>query len=105
MEAEGAQAESLLWIDTDNGDAGRPNYRSGLVVREIKKPLKKSDVPSAAELFSGMPPLESVKALLSLFVSHSQEEAIGKRTTAMLRPQPWALAWSTTAKSVCRTPR
>ena len=27
--------------------------------------MEKSDVPSAAELFSGMPPLESVKALLS----------------------------------------
>ena len=36
--------------------------------------MKKSDVPSAAELFSGMPPLESVKALFSLFVSESQEE-------------------------------
>ena len=43
--------------------------------------MKKSDVPSAAELFNGMPPLESVKALFS--VSHSQEEAKGKRTLAM----------------------
>ena len=33
-----------------------------LVVREIKKAMKKSDVSSAAELFSGMPPLESVYA-------------------------------------------
>ena len=38
---------------------------------------------AAAELFSGMTPLESVKALLSLFVSHSQEEAKGKRTLTM----------------------
>ena len=30
-----------------------------------------------------MPPLESVKALFSLFVSHSQEEAKGKRNLAM----------------------
>ena len=45
--------------------------------------MKKSDVPCAAEFFSGLPPLESLKALLSLFVSHSQEEAKGKRTLAM----------------------
>ena len=48
-----------------------------------KKAMKRSDVPSAAELFSGMPPLESVKVLLSLFVSHSQEEAKGKQTLAI----------------------
>ena len=44
--------------------------------------MKKSGVPSAAELLSGMPPLESVKALTSLFVSHNQETN-GKRTLAM----------------------
>ena len=74
---------SLRWVDTDKGDADGPNYRSRLAVREVKKAMKKSDVPSAAELFSGLPPPESVKALLSLFVSHSQEEAKGKRTLAM----------------------
>ena len=82
MDAEGAQAVSLRWVGTDKGDADRPNHRSRLAVREIKKAMKKSDVPSAAELFSGMPPLESVKALLSLFVSHSQEEVKGKGTLA-----------------------
>ena len=56
-------------FDTDKGDADRPNYRSRLVVREIKKAMKKSDVPFAAELFSGMPLLESVKALFSLWSS------------------------------------
>ena len=84
-DAEGAKAVSLRWIDTNEGDAGRPNTRSRLIVgeREVKKAMKRSDVPSAAELFSGMPPLESGRALLSLFVSHSQEEAKGKRTLAM----------------------
>ena len=66
---------SLRWIDTDKGDADPLKYWSRLVVREIKKTLKKSDVPSAVELFSGVPPLESVETLLSLSVSHSQEEA------------------------------
>ena len=55
MDAGGARAVSLRWIDTDKGDAGRPNYRSRLVVREIQRATKTSDVPSAAELFSGMP--------------------------------------------------
>ena len=45
--------------------------------------MKISDVPSTAELFSGTPPLESGKALFSLFVSHRQEEAKGKRALAM----------------------
>ena len=60
-----------------------PNCRSRLVVREIKKAMKKSDVPSATGLFSGVSLLESVKALLSLIVFHTQEEAKGKRTLAM----------------------
>ena len=54
MEAEGAKAISLRWIDTDEVDADRPNCRSRLVVREIEKPMKKSEVSSAAELFSGL---------------------------------------------------
>ena len=49
----------------------------------MKKAMKKSDFLCAAELFSGMPPLESVKALLSLFISHIQEEAKGNQTLAM----------------------
>ena len=64
FEAEGAKAVSLRWMDTDKGDAGGPKYRSRLVVREVKNAMTKSDHLSAAELFSGMPPLESVKALL-----------------------------------------
>ena len=73
MDAEGAKAVSLRLVDTHKDDADRPNCRSRSVVREIKKAMKKSDVPSEAGLFSGMPPLESVKALLCLFVSHNQE--------------------------------
>ena len=39
MDAEGAKSVSLRWGDTDKGDADRPNYRSRLVVREIKKAM------------------------------------------------------------------
>ena len=87
---------SLRWIGTDKGDAGRPNYRSRFVVRETKKAMKKYDVPSAAKLFSECTS-GGVEALHSLFVSHSQKEAKGKRTLA--------IPWSTRAKSVCGPPR
>ena len=40
MDAEGAKAVSLRWVDTDKGDADRPNCRSRLVVREIRRILK-----------------------------------------------------------------
>ena len=43
--------------------------------REIKKATKKSDVHSAAELFSGMTPLEIVEALLSLTVKTRRKAA------------------------------
>ena len=91
MDAEGAQAVSLRWVDTDKGDADRPNYRSRLVVRQIKKAMKISDVPSAAELFSGMPRLESVKALLSLFVS-LQSRRGERQGNNCVRHQPCALS-------------
>ena len=84
MDAEGAKTVFLRWVDTDRSHADRPNYRSRLVEGEIKKAKKRSHVPSGAKLFSGMPPLESVKkSVVSLFVSHYQEEAKGERTLAM----------------------
>ena len=63
-DADGAKTVSPRLVDKGNAD--RPNCRSRSVVPEIKKALKRSDVPSAAEFFSGMPPLESVKTLLSV---------------------------------------
>ena len=45
MDAQGAKAVFLSWIDTDKGDAGRPSCGFRLVVREINKAMKKSDFP------------------------------------------------------------
>ena len=56
-DAEGAWAVFLCWVDIDKCDADRPNCRSHLVVRDVKKAMKGSDVISAVELFSVMPPL------------------------------------------------
>ena len=72
MDVKRAKTVSLRWDDTDKGDADRPHYRSRMAVREIKKATKKSDVPSAAELHSGMPPLESKCENTPLSVRPSQ---------------------------------
>ncbi len=53
---------SLRWVNADEGDARRPNYRSRLSVREIKKAMRKSEFPQAADLFSGMPPTRFTRA-------------------------------------------
>ena len=62
---------SLKWVDRNKGDEMRENYRSRLVVREIKKASK----PLAEfESFSAMPPLEALKALCSLMVSRKRSK-------------------------------
>ena len=72
MDGEGAKTVSLLRVDTDKGHADRPNYRSRLIVREIKRAMKRSYVPSAADVLSGMPPLECVKTPLSVRLPQSR---------------------------------
>ena len=57
---------SLKWVDRNKGDQSHPNYRSRIVVREVKKASK----PLAEfESFSAMPPLEALKTLCSLMAS------------------------------------
>ena len=57
---------TLKWVDRNKGDWQHPNFRSRLVVREVKK---KGQMLDDAELFSAMPPLEALKVLCSLMVS------------------------------------
>ena len=88
LEAEGAKSVSLRQIDTDIRDADRPNYRSRMVLREIQKATEKLDVPSAAELFSGMPPLESEKSTLCLSLTVKKKRKASEplqRTTSPVR--------------------
>ena len=59
----------LLWIDSNKGDDAKPNYRSRVVVREVRKKGPDGRVLPDAELFSGTPPLEAMKVLGSLLVS------------------------------------
>ncbi|CAK9049785.1 Retrovirus-related Pol polyprotein from transposon TNT 1-94 [Includes: Protease [Durusdinium trenchii] len=65
-QATGKPPITLKWVDKNKGDNEKENYRSRLVVREVKKPGQ--TVPEC-ESFSAMPPLEALKALCSLMTS------------------------------------
>ena len=68
-EITGKAPITLKWIDRNKGDSLHPNYRSRLVVREVKK--QHGALP-AHMLFSNMPPLDSLdaaKILCSLLAS------------------------------------
>ena len=64
---------SLKWIDTYKSD-GR--YRSRLVVREIKKAKPLHDRLKPEDVFSAMPPVESLKMLVSIMQTE-QTDASG----------------------------
>ena len=59
---------SLKWVDRNKGDALRPNRRSRLVCREVKRAASAEHIPEYAS-FSAMPPLEGFKILLSLMTT------------------------------------
>ena len=65
-EVTGKAPITLNWIDRNKGDSLHPNFRSRLVVREVKK--QHGALPSHM-LFSNMPPLEAAKILCSLLAS------------------------------------
>ena len=58
----GKQPVGTRWVDINKGDEGEPNYRSRLVGREFNN--KKID-----GLFAATPPLEAIRALISLAAS------------------------------------
>ena len=59
----------LRWVDTNKGDEQKENYRSRLVVKEVKRAKAPEERMSTIELFSSTPPLEAVRLLLSLMVT------------------------------------
>ena len=66
-EETGRAPITLKWVDRNKGDDIRENYRSRLVVREVKSVGAAAMLPDHA-LFSSMPPLEALKMLCSLMV-------------------------------------
>ena len=66
--AAGKVPITMKWVDRNKGDLERPNYRSRIVCREIKRSKNADYIPEHAS-FSAMPPLEALKMLLSLMVT------------------------------------
>jgi len=62
---------TLKWIDRNKGDHVKKNYRSRLVVREVKK---QHGSLSGHMLFSNMPPLEAVKILCSELATEGNQD-------------------------------
>ena len=65
---------SMKWADRNKGDTQRPNYRSRLVCREIKRASNADFIPEYAS-FSAMPPTESLRILLSSMVTLKRSKA------------------------------
>ena len=65
-EETGRAPIGLKWVDRNKGDSVHENYRSRLVVREIKKV---QGALAEFKSFSAMPPLEALKGLCSLMTS------------------------------------
>ena len=68
----GKKLLELIWVDTDTSvDPLTRTFRSRLCVREYKtkKQGQIQRASLASQLFSAMPPLEAVKALVSIMIS------------------------------------
>ena len=82
-EQEGKIPITMKWIDRNKGDLERPNYRSRLVCREVKRAKGAEYIPEHAS-FSSMPPLEALKASpiwyerwkMATFKSHSRQNGL-----------------------------
>lgn len=71
----------LKWVDRNKGDSLKENYRSRLVVREIKK---KGQALPDHELHSSMPRLEALKVLCSLFATQKRRPGGGRLKLKLL---------------------
>ena len=67
---------SSRWIDVNKGDEARPQYRSRLVIQEVRS----SNIEA---IFAATPPLESVRMLLSLQRTGHQKDARGRGRKVM----------------------
>ena len=67
-QAEGKAKVTVKWCDVNKGDAQRPEYRSRLVGRE----LRKWD-PFMSGTFAATPPTESLRFMLSSFMTRGKQ--------------------------------
>jgi hypothetical protein len=76
LEKAGRKPIGVKWVDVNKGDEGRPEYRSRLVAKEIKKDKRE-------DLFAATPPLEALKILLSLALTEGIGYAKGREEERM----------------------
>ena len=67
----------IKWLDINKGDHDNPKVRSRLVAKEIKKAKPKEMQLEGADTFSSTPPVETVFALFSLFMT--EEKGMDKK--------------------------
>jgi hypothetical protein len=66
FEETGKPPIKTRWLDTNKGDPSHPNFRSRLVVKDIKAAKRPEDQLPANLLFSSTPPLEAMRERLKL---------------------------------------
>jgi hypothetical protein len=69
FEETGKPPIKTRWLDTNKGDPSHPNFRSRLVVKDIKAAKRPEDQLPANLLFSSTPPLEAMELLCSLWAT------------------------------------
>ena len=70
MEECDGEVLKLKWVDINKGDSNKPKVRSRLVAKEVKRAKRIEDQLGGAEVFSATPPIESVYALMSMFMTN-----------------------------------
>ena len=63
----------LKWLDINKGDDRTPKIRSRLVAKEIKKAKPLAEQLGGADTFAATPPVESVYALMSSFMTRKSQ--------------------------------
>ena len=81
-EETGGPPITLKWVDRNKGDSTKENFRSRLVVREVKSQGQAAMIPEFA-LFSSMPPLEALKLMCSLLATLRVSRGGGKLTLTL----------------------
>eukprot|EP00435_Cladocopium_sp_Y103_P070140 s53_g34.t1 len=64
----------LKWVDVNKGDHQSPKIRSRLVAKEIKKAKPLAEQLGGADTFAATPPIESVYALMSSFMTRRSRD-------------------------------
>ena len=100
MDAEGAKAVSLRWVDTDKGDADRPNYRSRGRVRDPEGHKEIRCSLCSRTLHRNATSGKCVSTPLSVHLLQLRRGE-GQANSCDVRHQPCALPWSTSALSFC----